>query len=293
MKKIKKITANLLMILLLICMFPARICAEETYGYAIDISPTTTAIGGEVTLTIRLTDYAEEKSGIRGFQIDITDVDDVLHSAQCTSLVEDKEEVSEAAKYQKNREIVRHAYVKLSGTMSYADSNLLEVKFTIPEKYTEAGTLSLPLRILIQNAAGDKLIYKDTININYAPESEIPSRPDPEVVNVDISWGKMEFTYTDGTWNTRTYMYEGAGWTDDGTGYVTVSNTGKIDTTVTFSYTSDREDILGTFNLTSPVELISGTTVNAKLSLSGKPEEYLDNNIIGKATVTIGGAASD
>ena len=103
----------------------------------------------------------------------------------------------------------------------------------------------------------------------------------------------MEFTYTDGTWNTRTYMYEGAGWTDDGTGYVTVSNTGKIDTTVTFSYTSDREDILGTFNLTSPVELISGTTVNAKLSLSGKPEEYLDNNIIGKATVTIGGAASD
>ena len=292
MKRIMKLTGYLLMILLL-TMNPLMVFAQETYGYVVDKSPSPVAIGSEVTLTFRLTDYTEKKSGIRGFQIDLTDVDDVLHEAKCTSLVKDKENVlTDTVKYQPSRDIVRHAYVKMSGTMSYADSNLSEVKFTIPKTYTKAGTLTLPLKILIQNAAGDKLTYTDKIEINYAPEGELP--PEPYVTNVEVSWGEMEFEYTDGIWNARTYTYEGAGWTDNGTGYVTVKNTGAKMTTATFTYTSERTDIIGSFDVVGTAELTVGNELTARLSLSGKPERNLEENtVIGRATVTIGGTKSE
>lgn len=298
MRKINKITAFFLVTILLVTMLPIIAAAAETYGYEVVIDPSTVAIGSEVTLTFRLTDYTDAKSGIRGFQIDITDVDDVLHEAVCTSLVTDTENLlSNTAKYQTSRDIVRHAYVKMSGAMSYEDSDLLEVKFTIPETYTEAGTLSLPLQILIQNEAGDKLTYTDTIEISYAPASEIPDKPvdpDDDVVNVDVTWGAMEFSYTDGTWNAQSYTYEGAGWTDNGTGYVTVSNTGTVAATATFAFASDREEISGNFTdgtnaIVGSVDIAAGQSQTAYLLLSGKPAEELSNAKIGTVTVTIGG----
>lgn len=298
MRKINKITAFFLVTILLVTMLPIIAAAAETYGYEVVIDPSTVAIGSEVTLTFRLTDYTDAKSGIRGFQIDITDVDDVLHEAVCTSLVTDTENLlSNTAKYQTSRDIVRHAYVKMSGAMSYEDSDLLEVKFTIPETYTEAGTLSLPLQILIQNEAGDKLTYTDTIEISYAPASEIPDKPvdpDDDVVNVDVTWGAMEFSYTDGTWNAQSYTYEGAGWTDNGTGYVTVSNTGTVAATATFAFASDREEISGSFTdgtnaIAGSVDIAAGQSQTAYLLLSGKPTEELSNTKIGTVTVTIGG----
>lgn len=294
MRSIVKKTAFLLVLVLVMSMIPLTTFAAETYGYEVVIDPSPVAIGSEVTLTFRLTDYTDTKSAIRGFQIDITDVDDVLHEAVCTTLVLDTEDtLTNTAKYQSSRDIVRHAYTKMSGAMDYAVADLLEVKFVIPETYTEAGALSLPLRILIQNEAGDKLTYNDTIEICYAPASEIPSEPDepdPNIVSVDVTWGAMEFTYTDGTWNTQTHTYEGSGWTDNGTGYVTVSNTGEVDTTAAFAYSSDRNDITGSFDVTEAAQLAAGETVTAWLTLSGKPEAALEENtVVGTATVTIGG----
>lgn len=292
MRNMNKIAIFFLIAALLVTMMPLTVAAAETYGYEVVVSPSPVAIGSEVTLTFRLTDYTEAKSGIRGFQIDITDVDDVLPKAVCTALVKDTDNLlSNTAKYQTSRDIIRHAYVKMSGAMSYDDADLLEVRFTIPETYTEAGTLSLPLQVLIQNEAGDKLTYKDTIEIRYAPASEIPSEPDePEVVNVDVSWGSMEFVYTDGTWNPQTYTYEGGGWTDNGSGYVKVSNTGSVDTTAAFAYTTTRTDIAGSFDVAGTADLTAGSEITAWLTLTGKPDGYLEGKVvIGAATVTIGG----
>lgn len=298
MKIKNRVAAFLLVVVLLTAIVPITAFAAESYGYEVDIVPSPVAIGSEVTLTFRLTDYTEAKSGIRGFQIDITDVDDVLHEANCTSLVTDTENLlSNTAKYQTSRDIVRHAYVKMSGTMSYEDSDLLEVKFTIPETYTEAGTLSLPLQILIQNEAGDKLTYTDTIDISYAPAGEIPSEPDEpdtDVVSVDVTWGAMEFSYTNGTWNAQSHTYEGAGWTDNGTGYVTISNAGTIDTTAIFVFDSNREEISGSFTdgttaIAGAVDIAAGQSQTAYLLLSGKPTETLSSTKIGTVTVTIGG----
>lgn len=295
MRKINKIGAIFLVSILLVTMLALTTTAAETYGYEVIIDPSPVAIGSEVTLTFQLTDYTNAKSGIRGFQIDIADVDDVLHEAVCTSLVTDTENLlSNTAKYQTSRDIVRHAYVKMSDTMSYEDSDLLEVKFTIPETYTKAGTLSLPLQILIQNEAGDKLTYTDTIEIDYALASEIPSEPDIDVVSVDVTWGAMEFTYTDGIWNAQSYTYEGFGWTDNGTGYVTVSNTGTAAATAAFTFASDREEISGSFTdgtntITDSVDIAVDQSQTVYLQLSGKPVEELNNTKIGTVTVRIGG----
>lgn len=299
MKRIIRITGFLLVTILLIAMLPATVAAAETYGYEVAIVPSPVAIGSTVTLTFRLTDYTDAKSGIRGFQIDITDVDDVLHEAVCTSLVTDTDELlSNTAKYQSSRGLVRHAYAKMSGTMSYDDSDLLEVKFTIPETYTEAGTLSLPLKILIQNEAGDKLTYTDTIEISYVPAGDVPDKPpdpDDDIISVDVAWGNMEFAYTEGTWSTQTHTYEGTGWADNGSGYVTVTNSGTVNATATFAYQTERTDIFGDFfsddgPISGAQDLSVGNSLTAHLVLSGKPSEYLGEGIvIGTVTVTIGG----
>lgn len=295
MKIMHRITGFLLVAILLAAMLPTAAAAAETYGYEVDIAPSPVTIGSTVTLTFRLTDYTDAKSGIRGFQIDITDVDDVLHEAVCTPLVTDTENLlTNVAKYQSKRDLVRHAYTKMSGALSYDNSNLLEVKFTIPETYTEAGTLSLPLQILIQNEAGDKLTYKDTIVISYVPSSESPSEPGTDVVSVDVTWGAMAFTYTDGAWDPRSCTYAGAGWADDGTGYVTVKNTGASPATATLSYQTDRKDIAGSFTngtdaITDPLSIGKGEEITVYLRLTGKPEEILDNAVIGTVTVRIGG----
>lgn len=184
MKHTKRILASFLAAILASTMVPLSAMAEETYGYEVDTSLSPVAIGGEVTLTFRLTDYTEAKSGIRGFQIDITDVDDVLHEAVCTALVKDtKNLLSNTAKYQTSRDIVRYAYVKKSGAMSYEDAALLDVTFAIPQTYKGSGILSLPLKVLIQNEAGEKITYRDTIDIYYSPEGSMGNFNGDKVVD--------------------------------------------------------------------------------------------------------------
>ncbi len=294
MRKLKKMTAVCMMVMLVAACLPQTVWAAESYGYEVVADPSPAAVGSEVTLTFRLTDYTESKSAIRGFQLDITNVDSVFGSdTVCNILVQDTEDcISNTAKYQSSRDLVRYAYAKMSGTMSYEDAELLEVRFVIPETYTSAGVLSFPLRVLIQNEAGDKLTYNDTIEVAYAPEGEIPEQPepDPEVVSVDVEWGAMEFSYTEGVWDPKTHTYEGACWTDNGTGYVTVHNTGAVDTTAIFVYETERTDISGSFDQTEAVSLKASETVTANLTLSGVPSERLtENTVVGQVTVRIGG----
>ena len=105
----------------------------------------------------------------------------------------------------------------------------------------------------------------------------------------------MEFGYTEGTWNTQTHTYEGAGWIDNGSGYVTVSNSGDVDTTATFAYQTERTDISGNFfvddvQISGAQDLPVGNSLTAYLTLDGKPSEYLGESVvIGTVTVTIGG----
>lgn len=115
-------------------------------------------------------------------------------------------------------------------------------------------------------------------------------------ISVNITWGNMEFTYKDGTWNSETHKYEGSGWTPyytDGN-KITVENSGNVDVDVSFSFSGVVDPIVAGFsdgekNIGSSVPLAAGTTKSVWLTLSDKPDSVLDNTKLGTVTVALGG----
>ncbi len=68
---------------------------------------------------------------------------------------------------------------------------------------------------------------------------------DPGVVDINVSWADMHFTYNKGDWNVQTHQYENSGWVpSSGNSAVTVSNVGNTNITATLGYTpkSGKED---------------------------------------------------
>ena len=77
---IKKAAALLFILAAVLTAMPQTVRAGDEYGFEILVEPSPAPIGGEVTLTVRLTDYDETKAGIRGFQIDIYNVGNTLQN---------------------------------------------------------------------------------------------------------------------------------------------------------------------------------------------------------------------
>ena len=119
----------------------------------------------------------------------------------------------------------------------------------------------------------------------------------PAQISVDITWGELRFTYSDGTWNPDTHTYDDAGWTADeeGGNSIKVENTGNTDVNVTYDYNKAVENgIAGSFTdgenpVSEPVSLPENGSSTVYLILAGKPEQELEKATIGSVTVTIGG----
>ena len=118
----------------------------------------------------------------------------------------------------------------------------------------------------------------------------------PAQISVDITWGELSFTYSDGTWNPDTHEYENDGWTVDNEGgnSIKVENTGNTDVNVTYDYKAVENGITGSFTdgetpVSKPVSLPENGSSTVYLILAGKPEKELEKAIIGSVTVTIGG----
>lgn len=117
------------------------------------------------------------------------------------------------------------------------------------------------------------------------------------VISVDITWGDLSFTYSDGTWNPDTHEYDGEGWTvdEEGGNSIKVENTGNTDVNVTYEYNkADETGITGSFTdgetpVSEPVSLPENGSSTVYLILAGKPKQNLDHAKIGSVTVTIGG----
>lgn len=294
--KLKRTAAFLSICAMMIAMLPLRAAAAETekeqYGYEVEISPSPAVIGKEAVLKVRFTDYDETKVGITGFQIDITDNYNVLRNATHKTLVTDNNNaISNTTSYQEKAngtKFIRHLYAKMTGTLSYDQKDLLEVRIPIPEDFTEAGTLSFPFKLVIVDEEWEDRTYYSTVDISYVPAGEEPD------VSVDIAWGAMDFTYTDGTWNPNTHTFADGSWAaNNESNFVTVKNAGDIDTSVHFSYISDRTDITGKFfdgekNITDAVVIPSGKDKTCYLMLEGKPKaDVLEKEIIGQVTVSL------
>jgi len=113
-----------------------------------------------------------------------------------------------------------------------------------------------------------------------------------DIVTVEVTWGAMEFTYSDGTWNAATHQYDGAGWTAaEGGNAVTVKNSGAVNVSATLSYTPTAAytAITGSFGSDVTAAIAINEEKKWLLSLSGKPAGAMSNIKLGTVTVTIGG----
>ena len=136
-------------------------------------------------------------------------------------------------------------------------------------------------------------IDKDTAFYSNDPDGE-PG----QIISVDITWGELSFTYSDGTWNPDTHEYDGEGWTvdEEGGNSIKVENTGNTDVNVTYDYKAVENGITGSFTdgetpVSAPVALPENGSSTVYLILAGKPEpeKELEKATIGSVTVTIGG----
>ena len=129
--------------------------------------------------------------------------------------------------------------------------------------------------------------------------SNDPNGKPAQVISVDITWGELSFTYSDGTWNPDTHEYDGAGWNvdEEGGNSIKVENTGNTDVNVTYDYYDYKvveNGITGSFTdgenpVSEPVSLPENGSSTVYLILAGKPKQELKNATIGSVTVTIGG----
>lgn len=124
----------------------------------------------------------------------------------------------------------------------------------------------------------------------------------PEVYSVDVTWGKMEFTYSvSGTreWDPDTHKYTDntdAAWTADGNG-ITVVNHSNMPVNVGFSYTAVAEfnGVTGAFSVESDtldagiVDNADGAdSVSTELTLSGSLASTVSEfTKVGSVTVSL------
>ena len=108
------------------------------------------------------------------------------------------------------------------------------------------------------------------------------------VYSLDITWGSMEFTYTDaseGTWNPETHQYDNvvaAKWDcDKDANKISVTNHSNAGVTVQLSYASEPE-----------YNKITGTFSNVELNLESAVETELLNAPSGSSILSLNGALS-
>ncbi len=110
-----------------------------------------------------------------------------------------------------------------------------------------------------------------------------------EIISVDITWGAMSFTYTDGEWDPETHTYAEGEWTPDNENgnVITVKNNGNADVNVTFTYNETVDEIEGSFTESSPFVLATNETKEIKLILTKKPSSTFEDTQLGTVTVSI------
>lgn len=278
-----------LMLFLLPSVKNASVKAQETIDFNVKVSPSKVIPGNQAEAVISLVGYTNEMAehdAIRGVQVDITGIDtSIVTVEKYESLIDDTTAISNMASYNKEKERVRLVYVQLNDTLPAPCEDILKVVFQVNKQLNQDDSIILPVTVKIQTMA-KRITLTGECRINYSTKNE--------VVSVDIEWGNMEFEYSDGLWNTKTHEYENAGWTDNGSGYITVKNTGTAIATATFSYCTEQANILGEFFngksvIETPIKISEEDEITVHLILSGKPKTEFNNEKIGSVTVTIGG----
>lgn len=124
----------------------------------------------------------------------------------------------------------------------------------------------------------------------------------PDVYSIDVTWGSMQFTYTESgtmTWNSEKHEYEntgGASWNaKDNTVKVTNHSNQKVTANLSYQSKNGYQEVTGSFDKTVMVlETAVGTPFDqapedtASLIVSGTlPDTVTDFTAIGQITVSL------
>lgn len=117
-----------------------------------------------------------------------------------------------------------------------------------------------------------------------------------DVISVDISWGAMEFEYSEGSegvWDPATHQYTGAtenSWSASGN-EIAIANHSNVGVKATFTYTEEVETVSGTFS-DNALTLATAVGTARDAAPSGSVTLTLGGSLntagkVGKVTVTI------
>ena len=163
-------------------------------------------------------------------------------------------------------------------------------------------TLTMAMLFTMTAMAEDKITTNQGTASTDVKATYVAGSPDTTIYSVNISWGSMDFTYTDGskgTWNPQTHSY------DDGTdgkcpatgNTITDTNHTNAAVSATISFKSDITTLTPIFdNEVLELATADGTnvgsapTATSTLTLDGSidPSDIVDGKI-GMVTVTIDG----
>lgn len=119
--------------------------------------------------------------------------------------------------------------------------------------------------------------------------SKISKKISTDIVSVTITWGDLDFTYTDGAWDPKTHTYKDGSW-DRTQSEITVKNEGtrKVYARVTYSRPdSSDSSVLFTVSGTTGGSLSTGESFLTYVHIGGKPAKALNKATIATLTVTL------
>ena len=145
-------------------------------------------------------------------------------------------------------------------------TDVMKFRLKVKKSLTEDGTITLPITIKI-GTTSENITLKDSLTINYYLDSV-------NVVDVNVSWGSMEFIYDDGEWDTENHKWINNGWkpSDSDSNVIAVKNCGKTDIQMQLNYMAEdsENNIEGKFI----DELGNEMKSDVQLSSDGKEQKY-------------------
>lgn len=281
---------SLMLISAALLILPLDVFADSGIGYDIEVSSNCVSAGSQVTVVISLTGYTVDCSEkIRGIQVDVNNIDtQVLNVVSYNTLIDDDSVASNKVVYSESNKRLRLLYANFNGYLDTPCGEIMQIVFKVNEDIASTGSITLPVTLKI-STANQSITFNSNCEISYTMASH-------ETFQIDVTWGALDYTYSDGIWNAEMHKYDDSGWTCvSGADRVSVYNRSALSVNVEFTYLakSEHTEIKGSFSDLSgnPIngnrEIAPQSSVTAGLQLFGKPKTTLSSEIIGSVTLII------
>lgn len=254
-------------------------------SYRVNASPDALTPGVTTTVTVSIDNCgaAPEEIGINGFQIDVKGLDSTLFQVEnIQPLVTTGTPFVNKGNYIEADGVLKFLFMDLSNVLERTQKKLMQFEITplagVTQEQLEAVKLDLIYRTTLVGTSDNKRTSYGTYEFGSGTDVE----------ELEITFGSLEFTYTDGAWDPEKHRYDTGTWRCvEGADEITVTGSSG---TAALSYTSAGNcGVTGSFvnEEGTPVTGIAAGT-SARVKLSGTPQGLgTEFTAIGSVTVTV------